>query len=264
MIGSPRGSDWRAGALVLATGVALAACGGGSSGSTGPSGPPGPPGGGPIAVGLFDPLPGVVVEIVGVTGGSGASGAVRPGDVLTVQFTAETNGRRPARRPRSRERRHLSRGSFEQLPARARAAVRRRHPRRLGRRGGLVLHVRRADPGDLPCAAQRHDRVRHRGRGAQGTAAPRRHVHGRPRALVGVHARRDRVASTRARASSDLLFGSARRAARTGRSSQNQNCNVCHTELRAHDGRRKDVRTVRALPHGGRRGRQRRGTRRRA
>jgi hypothetical protein len=74
--------------------VAAGACGGSSGGlvqvppATTGQPPPGPL---PIAIGPYDPLPGVVLAAVGVSGGTGPGGNFRPGDFVTVQFTLETN-----------------------------------------------------------------------------------------------------------------------------------------------------------------------------
>ena len=78
---------------ILATALGgLAACGGGGGGgSQGPPGPPGPPSPNPIVIGPYDPLPGVNVVLTSVTGGSGPAGALRVGDVLTVHFTAKSD-----------------------------------------------------------------------------------------------------------------------------------------------------------------------------
>jgi hypothetical protein len=68
--------------------AALAAAG--CTGSTGPQGPPGPPGpGGPTNTELRqgDTPPGLHVTILSVTGGTGASGAFRVGDRVTVNYT---------------------------------------------------------------------------------------------------------------------------------------------------------------------------------
>lgn len=60
----------------------------GDDGDAGPAGPPGPPADpGETPLGPDDPLPGVVVDVTSVSGGTGASGQARVGDRLTVQFT---------------------------------------------------------------------------------------------------------------------------------------------------------------------------------
>jgi len=59
-------------------------------GDTGPQGPPGPPGGDATSTDLSqgDDLPGVEVEILGLSGGSGSGGAVQAGDTLSITFRA--------------------------------------------------------------------------------------------------------------------------------------------------------------------------------
>src|SRR5262245_59488377 len=62
----------------------------GCQGDTGPQGPVGPPGpGGPTNTELQrgDTPPGLRVTIVSVTGGTGANGAFRVGDRVTVNYT---------------------------------------------------------------------------------------------------------------------------------------------------------------------------------
>ncbi|HEY3242854.1 MAG TPA: hypothetical protein VGM03_05830, partial [Phycisphaerae bacterium] len=84
---------------------------GGQSGRTGPPGPPGAPGlpgdtgapgqpgqpGEPGAPGLDSgaPLPGVVLSIQDVSGGTGPNGAFQPSDPMRVRFTVETSNQRP-------------------------------------------------------------------------------------------------------------------------------------------------------------------------
>ncbi len=87
-------------AAILAA-LALSACGsGGGSGAdgtdgpAGPAGPPGPAGPGAGAtnvIGEYDPMPGVKLVITGLTGGTGPGGSFNAGNVITVNFTAKAN-----------------------------------------------------------------------------------------------------------------------------------------------------------------------------
>lgn len=79
------------GALLL---CALAGCDGddgatGPQGPAGPQGPPGPPSQEEPVLGADDPLPGLVVTITAVDGGSGAGGSFQVGDFIEVEFTIE-------------------------------------------------------------------------------------------------------------------------------------------------------------------------------
>ena len=78
-------------ALAAFAAFALSACSGGGDGNAGPVGPVGPPGpdAPPPPLEEYDPLPGVNVEILSVTGGTGAGGNLLPGDTATVQFTVK-------------------------------------------------------------------------------------------------------------------------------------------------------------------------------
>jgi hypothetical protein len=77
--------------LVAALLFVLPACEG-DDGDTGPPGPPGPPGStGETPLGPDDPLPGVVVDVTSVSGGTGSSGQARVGDRLTVQFYVDND-----------------------------------------------------------------------------------------------------------------------------------------------------------------------------
>ena len=69
--------------------LSLAACGGGGdTGATGPAGPAGPPGPTPPAVlGPYDPLPGIAAKLTGVSGGTGAGGSFAPGNTITILYT---------------------------------------------------------------------------------------------------------------------------------------------------------------------------------
>lgn len=74
---------------------ALAGCEGddGADGAPGNAGPPGTPPAPSRALDLDDPLPGIVVDLVSVSGGSLAGGAFAPGDTLSFRFTLEqSNG----------------------------------------------------------------------------------------------------------------------------------------------------------------------------
>ena len=75
-------------ALSACTLLLLTACSGGSSGDTGPAGPPGPPGpGAPGEVGPFDPLPGIHVNVVALQGNTGGGGSFAVGNTMTVRYT---------------------------------------------------------------------------------------------------------------------------------------------------------------------------------
>jgi hypothetical protein len=82
---------------VLFLGVLLqvaAGCGStgdqGPAGPAGPQGPAGPPGEPPIVLGPDGSLPGVVISVLSVSGGSGPSGGIRIGDHPKVTFTVKT------------------------------------------------------------------------------------------------------------------------------------------------------------------------------
>jgi hypothetical protein len=80
----------RTAALALA--VLTAACGGGSDGDDGPAGPPGPvtpPEPPDSLLAPFEVPPGVNIDVVDVQGGSGTGGNVLPGDTITVVFTVK-------------------------------------------------------------------------------------------------------------------------------------------------------------------------------
>jgi hypothetical protein len=80
--------------LVLGSLASLLAACGGSGGGDDPSSPPpppvppGPPG---IVVGDYDPMPGVNIVVVSHSGGSGPGGNFQPGDFLTVRFTVKSD-----------------------------------------------------------------------------------------------------------------------------------------------------------------------------
>jgi hypothetical protein len=79
-------------ALAAALVAGLSAC----SPDDGDDGAPGDPGPSPeIEIGAYEALPGVNVAITAVSGGSGAGGNVRVGDILTVQFSAEDDAGDP-------------------------------------------------------------------------------------------------------------------------------------------------------------------------
>ncbi len=89
---APRSTENGRLAIVLSGALALAltACGGGGGG--GDAGPPGPPGlPGPIVVGPDDPLPGVVAVITGLAGATGPDGTFQPGDAIAVTYTVRTD-----------------------------------------------------------------------------------------------------------------------------------------------------------------------------
>lgn len=82
-------------ALATAFALALASCSG-DDGSTGPAGPAGPPvDPGETPLGPDDLLPGVEIEVLQVTGGSGTGGNARVGDRLTVRFHVEDSSGEP-------------------------------------------------------------------------------------------------------------------------------------------------------------------------
>ncbi len=77
---------------LLCAALAFAGLGGcnGSDGDTGPQGPAGPPGGSGTTNTVLaqgDVLPGVNVEVTGLSGGSGAGGNFLAGDTITLAFT---------------------------------------------------------------------------------------------------------------------------------------------------------------------------------
>jgi hypothetical protein len=82
--------------LSLALATALVGALGACSADDGDNGAPGDPGPTPeIEIGAYEALPGVNVAITSVSGGSGAGGNVRAGDILTVEFTAENDAGDP-------------------------------------------------------------------------------------------------------------------------------------------------------------------------
>src|SRR5688572_8835395 len=77
--------------LCAALALGIAACEG-SDGSRGPAGPPGGGGGATNTVlSQGDDLPGVNVEVTGLSGGSAPGGRFAVGDVITVAFTVQKN-----------------------------------------------------------------------------------------------------------------------------------------------------------------------------
>lgn len=74
-------------ALLAAAACWLGGCTG-DDGDTGPQGPPGD-GGTDSALAQGDDVPGIVLAITGVSGGTGPGGRFRPGDRLSVNFTVE-------------------------------------------------------------------------------------------------------------------------------------------------------------------------------
>ncbi|MCC6409391.1 MAG: hypothetical protein IT453_19690 [Planctomycetes bacterium] len=79
-----------ASALCLSSLLVIVGCDG-SDGDTGPAGPPGDSGD-TVTDNELEPSedsPGVVLEILGLSGGSGAGGAFEPGDTVSVHFTVE-------------------------------------------------------------------------------------------------------------------------------------------------------------------------------
>ncbi|MCC7138211.1 MAG: hypothetical protein IT460_07260 [Planctomycetes bacterium] len=78
---------WRLAALAFASLFVAACSGGGSDGPAGPAGPPGPPGGEDVVIGPLDPLPGVNFVVLEASGGTGAGGSFVAGNVVTIQFT---------------------------------------------------------------------------------------------------------------------------------------------------------------------------------
>lgn len=87
-----RASSTAAWCLAAALLFALPGCSG-DDGSDGAQGPPGDPGETPL--GPDDPLPGVVVAITGISGGTGSGGNVRVGDIVTVEFTVANDNSEP-------------------------------------------------------------------------------------------------------------------------------------------------------------------------
>src|SRR5262245_11528039 len=89
---------WGLGLAGLLLALSAGACGsnggggdGGGGGGNPPQGGLPPPGPLDVVIGAYDPLPGVVMEVVGTSGGTGPGGNFRPGDLVTVQFTLKTD-----------------------------------------------------------------------------------------------------------------------------------------------------------------------------
>jgi hypothetical protein len=77
--------------LALAAGACGSGGGGDGGGGTPPPGGEPPPGPLDVVIGGYDPLPGVVMEAVSTSGGTGPGGNFRPGDLITVRFTLKTD-----------------------------------------------------------------------------------------------------------------------------------------------------------------------------
>ena len=234
-----RRNDPRTATLAALTTLVLAGCGGGGTGSAGPSGPPGPPGS-PVVVGPYDPLPGVNLTVLAVTGGSGAGGAALPADVLTVRFKAEMND-----------------GTALDVPSMARGEIYLSGPSNNYQRvllpqtdvathsvyaGGGVWTYTFAAPVPALYPPPFNDTA------AFGLADGE--LQGTPLLdgtyTVGLQCGWEYVSDGKTlldvgTAAFDVLFGSAATIAHR-EVVANQNCNVCHTQLRAHDDFRRDVR----------------------
>jgi hypothetical protein len=81
------------GGVVFISGLlALGGCDG-DDGAPGPAGPPGPPAGGALSktLGPRDDAPGVHVQVVGLSGGSGSNGNFQVGDQIRVRYTLTRN-----------------------------------------------------------------------------------------------------------------------------------------------------------------------------
>jgi len=85
-------------ALTVALAFAVAGCTGddGDTGPAGPAGPAGPPGTPPAVptdsdLTRDDDLPGIVVDVTAVEGGSGAAGQIQVGDTLSFVFSVKKN-----------------------------------------------------------------------------------------------------------------------------------------------------------------------------
>lgn len=81
-------------AALVALGLLFAGCSGddGKDGSAGPAGPPGSGDGGTTVdteLSPFDDPPGIVVEVLAITGGTGAGGTFAVGDTIRVRYTVK-------------------------------------------------------------------------------------------------------------------------------------------------------------------------------
>ena len=238
---SHRRWDWCTAVLSLAGSLALAGCsGGGNDGAAGPAGPPGS-GGVPVEIGAYDPLPGVVATIVGASGGSGVGGSLQPGDHLTVRFTVQTNDATPL---------DLASMTFGEIylsgPSNNYQIV-------LAPQYDVATHsvyegsgvwaytFVPAIPALYPAPFNDTASFGLADGELQGTAL----LDGTYTVGLGMswnYMSDGQTLLDTGAATFDVLFGSAPTISHR-EVVANQNCNVCHTELRIHGGYRKDVRT---------------------
>lgn len=184
-----------------------------------------------------DPLPGVLVEIKGIVGGTGAAGNFAVGDFISVDFTLATKDGRtlnPA---------NMTRGAIMV------SGPTFNYQRVIESQGDLFERLIKVGADtwrytfQQPIPATYLEPINYTGRFPEGVLAGQALLSGTY--TVGIEARKDYEIDGESyrdvgNAHADFLFGSAtaidRRAV-----VQNANCNICHNNIQAHGGNRTEV-----------------------
>jgi len=226
-----------AGPWILALLLGLATGCSGDRGRRGPEGPPGPPGAPPL--GAEDDLPGLRISILQVSGGSGAGGNFRVGDAVSVTFTVTLGDGTPLA---------LEQLDFNGILA---SGPTFNYQRILARKSDLITASRRnrdgsytytfADPIPAVYLPPLND--------SEAFGPDDGELQGMPLLsgtyTVGIEAYKNYTIEGEefrdaANATAHFLFGDAQ-SIDTRELVTIENCNLCHTELRAHGSIRRDV-----------------------